>query len=106
MIGSGEARRLTTDPAVDTFPCWSPDGRQIAFVRSSAGSSTGTIYVISPLGGAGGKVSDQPVAVGPLSWSPDSRWLATGAWAPLGYGLIRTDLPRGIRLVDVSSRTY
>ena len=101
MVGSSEARRLTTDPAADTLPSWSPDGRQIAFVRSSAGSYTGTIHVISPLGGADRKVSDQPVAVGQLSWSPDSRWLATGA--PFLYALIRSDLPRGIRLVDVSS---
>jgi serine/threonine protein kinase len=100
MIGSSEARRLTTDPAVDTFPCWSPDRRQIAFVRSSDQRAPGTIRVISPLGGADRKVSDQAV-VGPLSWSPDSRWLATGA--PLLYTLIRSDLPRGIRLVDVSS---
>jgi Tol biopolymer transport system component/serine/threonine protein kinase len=98
MVGSGEARRLTTDPADDTSPRWSPDGRQIALVRYSAGR--GTIHLISPLGGADRKVSDQPV-VGPLSWSPDSRWLATGA--PLYYTLIQSDLPRGIRLVDVSS---
>jgi eukaryotic-like serine/threonine-protein kinase len=101
MVGSGETRRLTTDPSVDDFPRWSPDGRQIAFVRSSAGSSTGTIHVISPLAGADRKVSDQPVGVGPLSWSPDSRWLVTGA--PLYYSRIRSDLPRGIRIVDVSS---
>jgi Tol biopolymer transport system component len=100
MIGSSEARRLTTDQAVDTFPRWSPDGRQIAFVRHSDGSTVGTIRVISPLGGADRKVSDQPV-VGPLSWSPDSRWLAIGA--PLNYTLMRSDLPRGIRLVGVSS---
>jgi Tol biopolymer transport system component len=100
MIGSGEARRLTTDPARDTFPSWSPDGRQIAFVRYSDGSNSGTIRVISPLGGADRKVSDQPV-VGPLSWSPASRWLVTGA--SVFHTLIRSDLPRGIRLIDVSS---
>jgi Tol biopolymer transport system component len=100
MIGSGEARRLTTDPAVEIYPCWSPDGRQIAFVRYSAGSTTGTIHVVSPLGGADRKVSDQLVD-SPLSWSPDSRWLVTGA--PYSYTLIRSDLPRGIRLVDASS---
>jgi Tol biopolymer transport system component len=100
MIGSGEARRLTTDPAMDTFPNWAPDGRQIAFVRGSDRRSPGTIRLISPLGGADRKVSDQPV-VGPLSWSPDSRWLATGA--SIFHTLIRSGLPRGIRLVDVSS---
>ena len=56
-----EARRLTTDPATDMWPAWSPDGRQIAFVRLSTGSATGTIHVISPLGGADRKLSDQPV---------------------------------------------
>jgi eukaryotic-like serine/threonine-protein kinase len=98
MIGSTETHRLTTDPASDEWPSWSPDGRQIAFVHYAAGR--GTIHVISPLGGIDRKVSDQPV-VGPLSWSPDSRWLVTGA--PLEYALIRSDLPWGIRLVDVSS---
>jgi Tol biopolymer transport system component/tRNA A-37 threonylcarbamoyl transferase component Bud32 len=103
MIGSNETHRLTSNPAIDSWPSWSPDGRQIAFVRRPSGSitgSAGTIHVISPLGGADRKVSDQPV-VGPLSWSKDSRRLATGA--PRAYELVRSDLPRGIRLVDVSS---
>lgn len=29
----GSALRLTTHPAADTSPAWSPDGRWIAFVR-------------------------------------------------------------------------
>ncbi len=101
MIGSTETHRLTTDPATDSYPSWSPDGRQIAFVRLSAGSPTGRIHVISPLGGSDRKLSDQPVAPGPLSWSPDGRWLATGA--PWGGTFLRSNLPPGIRLVDVSS---
>ncbi len=37
MIGSSDMRRLTTDPAVDIMPTWSPDGKQIAFVRLGPG---------------------------------------------------------------------
>ena len=33
LIGPGSPQRLTTDPAMDFSPAWSPDGRSIAFVR-------------------------------------------------------------------------
>ncbi len=33
IVGEAEARRLTTDPAAERDPAWSPDGTQIAFVR-------------------------------------------------------------------------
>jgi Tol biopolymer transport system component len=33
QIGSGSPLRLTTDPAIDYNPVWSPDGRWIAFFR-------------------------------------------------------------------------
>jgi Tol biopolymer transport system component len=89
---------VTTDPARDVGPSWSPDGRQIAFVRFTGGP-TGALYVVSPLGTVERKLMDEPVTVGPLSWSPDGKWLATGASigvdnAPEG--------PRGIRRFRVS----
>lgn len=33
LIGPGDPLRLTSDPAPDYSPVWSPDGRWIAFVR-------------------------------------------------------------------------
>jgi eukaryotic-like serine/threonine-protein kinase len=100
MIGSPEARRLTTDPALEIMSAWSPDGRQIAFLRRSSGSTALAIHVISPLGGADRKVSDQPIG-GPLSWSPDGRWLATGA--PWGFDAGRSAVAPGIRFVEVAT---
>ncbi|MGH8247834.1 MAG: protein kinase domain-containing protein, partial [Gammaproteobacteria bacterium] len=72
-IGSGQARRLTYDPASDWSPTWSPDGRYIAFRRDPA------IYIVPTAGGAEQKlVSD--VADG-ASWSPDGEYLAISAQA-------------------------
>ena len=37
IVGEAEARRLTTDPAAEMAPAWSPDGKQIAFLRQFTG---------------------------------------------------------------------
>jgi len=75
LIGLEDMRRLTSDPAIDRNPSWSPDGRQIAFVRD--GPQSAAIHVVSPLGGGERRVSDFRVSgAAPISWSPDSRYLA------------------------------
>ena len=33
LVGSADMRRLTTGPGIDLAPAWSPDGREIAYVR-------------------------------------------------------------------------
>ncbi|HEY3122165.1 MAG TPA: protein kinase, partial [Vicinamibacteria bacterium] len=76
MIGSSEIRRLTTAAADDTHPSWSPDGARIAFLRVRPQATSGTIYLVSPVGGGERKLTDLPAESSQLSWSPDSRWLA------------------------------
>lgn len=84
-IGSETPLRLTTDPAVDTLPRWSPDGRTIAFERALSGGRI-AIMLIPPLGGPERRLVDFvshwyetipsfPAAPG-LCWSPDGKWLA------------------------------
>jgi len=41
LIGTENAVRLTTDPAADGSPAWSPDGRYIAFLRVVSESKLG-----------------------------------------------------------------
>jgi Tol biopolymer transport system component/predicted Ser/Thr protein kinase len=85
LIGSSETRKLTTGPGLDCCPSWSPDGREIAYIRHSvpdvrftAGPS-GRIHVVSPLGGAERQVSDFAAVTSSLAWSPDGRWLVASA---------------------------
>jgi Tol biopolymer transport system component len=75
--------RLTEHPADEFGPVWSPDGRQVAFVRAS--ESGAAIHAMPSLGGQERRLTDisdvvrwgrDPVAN--LSWSPDGKWLAFG----------------------------
>jgi len=81
LVGSPTAHRVTTDPAMDVFPRWSPDGRSIAFVRQWT-DHAGHVFVTSPFGGPERKVSDfdahfdRVARFGQLSWSPDGRYIA------------------------------
>ena len=78
LIGTSESRRLTSGPEDDWSPSWSPDGRQIAFVRVPAGliAGPGAVYVLSPIGGPARKIDAITSVFSQLSWSPDSRWIA------------------------------
>ncbi len=37
MPVDGTPRRLTTDPALDTAPAWSPDGKSLAYSSDRSG---------------------------------------------------------------------
>ena len=77
VVGSGSSLRLTTDPAWDGRPVWSPDGRQIAFIR--AGSATPSIYLMSPLGGRERRVLENAgLAWSVLAWGPEGKSLIFG----------------------------
>ena len=74
LVGSTDVRRLTSGPATDVAPSWSPDGKVIAFLRCKGNESDCPIYVTSPIGGSARKVSDF-LAEAPISWTPDSRFV-------------------------------
>jgi Tol biopolymer transport system component/DNA-binding winged helix-turn-helix (wHTH) protein len=79
QIGNETPVRLTTNPAPDRGPSWSPDGRWIAFTRRR--SDEIGLYLLPSLGGAERKIAALPPRLlpefpVPLSWTPDSQWLA------------------------------
>jgi tricorn protease len=77
----GEARRLTSDPGMEYFPKFSPDGKWIAFTGEYSGSRQ--VFVISAEGGAPKQLTFYN-DVGPLpprggidnrilDWTPDGK---------------------------------
>ncbi len=82
LVGPGEAHRLTTDPAADLSPAWSPDGHQIAFLRLLDAEGRCGIYLIPALGGRERRLGEIDLTTfrsspgNLLAWTPDGRWLA------------------------------
>ena len=90
-IGSGSPLRLTTDPASDFGPVWSPDDRWIAFLRgNSAGPMSPArfeLVLIPPLGGPERRLAE--IRASEVAW-PVPAYVA---WCPDASCLVVTDSP-------------
>jgi Tol biopolymer transport system component len=88
---SGRVTNLSRNPASDTSPAVSPNGREIAFVSSRSGRPD--LYLMTRTGGNVRRLTTSPLATGgiagpsavagdgytSISWSPDGRRLAFDA---------------------------
>lgn len=84
QVGAGSPLRLTSDPANDYNPVWSPDGRSIAFLRGEAARSE--VRLIPPLGGPERVLTE--IRVGERFVTPPYL-----TWCPDGSCLVVTDSP-------------
>lgn len=77
LDGSGRPLRLTDDAALENNPCFSPDGKYIAYSSNPAGSSTWSIYVIPSDGtGRARRLTGDEANQGSPSYFPDGRRIA------------------------------
>ena len=75
MDVDGSARtRLTTDPAEDFDPAWSPDGSRIAFRSHRDGNEE--VYVMAADGSGQRNLSQHPRSDYSPAWSPDGATIA------------------------------
>ena len=81
-VAAKKAEILTPGTFDETSPAWSPDGRQIAFIRRHGEGDvdkvpSSDVFLIEPRAGATPKrLTSSAAASGRLSWSPDGRWIA------------------------------
>lgn len=73
MAGSAP-RRMTQDPANDSMPRWSPDGRSLYFLSERSGSAQ--LWRLSLDGGEALQASDLPLDVTSFKIAPDGKRVA------------------------------
>ena len=73
-VEDGEKQRLTSAPpsSADFSPAFSPDGKTLAFIRSS-GLSSEDIYLISAQGGTPRRLTADEGRITSLTWTADGR---------------------------------
>ena len=106
LVGEATPSRLTTDPAFDFSPVWSPDALRIAFLRET---QAGTEVLIIPAAGG----TERRLHVSKIGSRFGLRQLARQfcglAWSPNGKFLAIVDseslqAPNSIFLLDVETR--
>jgi tricorn protease len=76
-VEGGEAVRLTTHPAHDYRPVWSPDGRQIAFASDRYGSFQ--LFLMPAAGGQPRRLTFHSAGETPFAFTPDGSHVVFGA---------------------------
>lgn len=87
----GDARRLTSTPAVESDPWFSPDGRWIAFTSTRSGNPD--VYVMPAEGGEPRRLTWHPAADQARGWTPDGKavlFASNRNTAPAAYNRLWT----------------
>ncbi|MDX1555918.1 MAG: hypothetical protein R3212_07830, partial [Xanthomonadales bacterium] len=101
-------RRLTSHPADERNPVFSPDGRSIAFAAEYEGNLD--VYVIAVEGGQPRRLTWHPEADLPLDWSADGREVAMLSYRESDHGrsgqLYHVSVDGGLPRKQMEARIY
>lgn len=77
-----ETLQLTSTPAGESRPRWSPDGRYLAFLSSRQDSDGGQVWLLDRRGGEARRLTEVKGGVSDYAWSPDGARLVLVARDP------------------------
>jgi dipeptidyl aminopeptidase/acylaminoacyl peptidase len=80
-LSTNEATQLTTGPASDNSPSWSPDGIEMAFISNRSAERSlrwnrQAVYVVQVAGGEVRRISPEDARFSRPAWSPDGDRIA------------------------------
>jgi Tol biopolymer transport system component/DNA-binding winged helix-turn-helix (wHTH) protein len=81
-LGDGSSRPITSPPLdhSDWYPSFSPDGKSVAFLRSSGPGFDDDLYTVPVTGGQDKRLTfDNRQLGGEFAWTPDSRDILFGS---------------------------
>ena len=79
---TAEPRQLTFTKKGSTAPCWSPNGRYLAFISQREGDEHPQLYRLAINGGEAERLTELETGVQNLQWSPDGQTIAFTALPP------------------------
>jgi Tol biopolymer transport system component len=100
--GSG-LRNITADPAEDSSPSWSPDGRRLAF--KSSREDRGDIWTVDVRTGAVARVTQGDGHKSQPAWSPDGQRIAFVLHHPRSMAVLATIASDGSDQRELTVRT-
>ncbi|MGE5228743.1 MAG: TolB family protein, partial [Deltaproteobacteria bacterium] len=118
--GSAEPAQVTHGDYEDHSPCWSPDGRTLAFVSARHEDwdlgMVNDVYLVDAAGGEPRRLTQGGGSIGGLSWAPDGSRLAVDRYEgvfddPKHSHVALVDLDGGAftvltRSLDLNCATY
>lgn len=85
-VDGGRAVQLTTNPAHDTAPVWSPDSKQIAFASDRLGSMD--VYIVSREGGEPRRLTTHSGSETPLAFADAGHVLFSAGIMPSAEAVV------------------
>jgi tricorn protease len=103
-----DARRLTSNPAHESHPVFSPDGKTLAFAANYEGNTD--VYVIPVEGGQPKRLTWHPGSDYPLDWSGDGNEVAFVSARETDHGrsgqLYHVSVNGGMPVKQMEARVY